>query len=68
MLLAFVRGIGRWPVNSPYKGPVTQKMFLFDDVNVTQDDIRVMSNDANLILIIMNVHSVMWSISCMGYV
>ena len=30
--LAFVRGIHRWPVNSPYKGPVTRKMFAFDDV------------------------------------
>ena len=30
--LAFVRGIQRWPVNSPHNGPVTQKMFLFDDV------------------------------------
>ena len=25
--LAFVRGIHRWPVNSPHKGPVTCKMF-----------------------------------------
>ena len=25
--LAFVRGIHRWPVNSPHKGPVTRKMF-----------------------------------------
>ena len=25
MSLAFVRGIHRWPVNSPHKGPVTQK-------------------------------------------
>ena len=25
--LAFVRGIHRWPVNSPHKGPVTQKCF-----------------------------------------
>ena len=25
--LAFVQGIHRWPVNSPYKWPVTQKMF-----------------------------------------
>ena len=25
-------GIHRWPVNSPHKGPVTQKMFPFDDV------------------------------------
>ena len=30
--LAFARGIHRWPVNSPHKGPVTRKMFLFDDV------------------------------------
>ena len=30
--LAFVRGIHRWPVNSPHKWPVTQKMFPFDDV------------------------------------
>ena len=30
--LAFVRGIHRWPVNSPHIGPVTQKMFPFDDV------------------------------------
>ena len=26
-----VRGIRRRPVNSPHKGPVTRKMFLFDD-------------------------------------
>ena len=31
--LAFVRGIHRWPVNSPHKGPVKrEKMFPFDDV------------------------------------
>ena len=30
--LAFVRGIHRWPVNSPHTGPVTRKMFPFDDV------------------------------------
>ena len=30
--LAFVLGIHRWPVNSPHKGPVTRKMFPFDDV------------------------------------
>ena len=30
--LAFVRGIHRWPVNSPHKGPVTRKMFPFDNV------------------------------------
>ena len=30
--LAFLRGINRWPMNYPYKGPVTRKMFPFDDV------------------------------------
>ena len=30
--LAFVRGIHRWPVNSPHKWPVTRKMFPFDEV------------------------------------
>ena len=30
--LAFVRGFHQWPVNSPHKGPVTRKMFPFDDV------------------------------------
>ena len=30
--LAFVREIHRWPVNSPHNGPVTRKMFPFDNV------------------------------------
>ena len=30
-LLAFVRGIHRWPLNSMHKGPVTWKIFPFDD-------------------------------------
>ena len=34
--LAFVSGIHRWPVNSPYKGPVTQKKLPFDDVIMVQ--------------------------------
>ena len=29
--LAFVRGIHWWPMDSPHKGPVMQKMFPFDD-------------------------------------
>ena len=32
--LAFARGIHRWPVNSPHKGPVTRKMYPFDDGNM----------------------------------
>ena len=30
--LALVRGVHRWPVNSLHKGPVTRRMFPFDDV------------------------------------
>ena len=30
--LAFVWGIHRWPANYPHKGPVTRKMFPFDNV------------------------------------
>ena len=30
--LAFLQGIHRSPVNSQHKGPVTRKMFPFDDV------------------------------------
>ena len=30
--LAFVRGIHRWPVNSPHTWPVTWEIFPFDDV------------------------------------
>ena len=37
--LAFVRGIHRWPVNSPHKGTVTWKMFPFDDVIMLYDKI-----------------------------
>ena len=37
--LAFVRGIHRWPVNSPYKWPVTRKMFPFDDVIMVMQQI-----------------------------
>ena len=33
--LAVVRGIHRWPVIPPHTGPVTRKMFSFDDVIMT---------------------------------
>ena len=33
--LAFLRRIHRWPMNSPHTGPVTRKMFPFDDVIMT---------------------------------
>ena len=40
--LAFVRGIHQWPVNSLHKGPVTRKMFPFDDV-IMRDDLCQMA-------------------------
>ena len=30
--LTFVKGIQQSPVDSPHKGPVTQKLFPFDDI------------------------------------
>ena len=32
--LAFARGIRRWPVNSPHKWPVTQKMFHHESIMI----------------------------------
>ena len=43
--MAFVRGINRWPVNSPHKWPVTRKMFPFDNV------IMVLDIEKNFVLI-----------------
>ena len=47
--LAFVRRIHQWSRNSPHKGPVTRKMFSFDDVimNVTflrEDNVLIRMN------------------------
>ena len=38
--LAFVRGIRGCPLNSPQKGPVTRKMFPFDDVIMCKKNLR----------------------------
>ena len=38
--LAFVWGIHREPVNSPHKGPVTRKLFPFDDVIMTLEFLK----------------------------
>ena len=35
--LAIVKGMYRWPVDSPHKGPATRKMFPFDDVIMLTD-------------------------------
>ena len=39
-----MRGIHRWPVNSPYKRPVTRKMFPFDDVIMLKSNYRPLSS------------------------
>ena len=46
--VAFVRGIHRWPVNSPHKGPVTRKMFPFDDVIMI---FEIIMADSDLLII-----------------
>ena len=38
--LAFMRGIHRRQVDSPHKGPVTRKMFLFDDVIIQEREAK----------------------------
>ena len=51
--LASVRGIHRWPVDSPHKGSVTRKMFPFDDVIMECDCVRrvwCFSSSAQLIV------------------
>ena len=48
--LAFFRGIHRWPVNSPHKGPVTRKMFPFDDVIMNSEIIPCHHWDKAVIL------------------
>ena len=51
--LAFVRGIQRWPVNSPHKCQVTRKMFPFDDV-IMSDKTETVSDNTQL--------SIVWSL------
>ena len=46
--LAFVRGIHRWPVNSPHKGPVMWKMSPFDDVIMVNSGVIDNSLDNSL--------------------
>ena len=41
--LTFLRGIHRWPVNSPHKWPVTRKMLPFDDVIMYENSTAVRS-------------------------
>ena len=43
-LLAFVRGIHRWPGNPLHKGPVTRKTFPFDDVIIHPISTSILSS------------------------
>ena len=45
--LAFVRGIHRWPVNSPHKWPVARKMLPFDDVIMKLRICKIITNVNN---------------------
>ena len=49
--LVFVKGIHRWPVISPHKGPVTRKMFTFDDA--IMKEWRLWSVDYDNILMVL---------------
>ena len=48
--VASVRGIRRWPVNSPHKGPVTRKMFPFDDVIMGRNVVQIRGHVSFFIL------------------
>ena len=53
--LAYVRGIHRWPVNSPHKGPVTREMFPIDGAimfiwyRVVVDNCTVTSHERHIV-------------------
>ena len=42
--LAFVKGIHRWPVNSPHKEPVTRNMFPFELFLAEDNDPWILNN------------------------
>ena len=50
--LAFVRGIHRWPVNSPHKWSVTRKMFPFDDVIVLTCGVYMRGDSENTLYVV----------------
>ena len=45
--LAFLRGIHRWPVNSPHEAPVARKMFQFNDVTMIKNNISLFSTEVD---------------------
>ena len=63
--LAFVRGIHRWPVNSPHKGPVTRKLFPFDDVIMV--DSYVGKLPLHTLLLLIYCMEELWICICQSY-
>ena len=54
-VIGFVRGIHRWPVNSPHKWPVTRKMFPFDDVIISDYLCQRRSSRLHLVMLTFNM-------------
>ena len=50
--MAFVRGIHKWPLNSPHKWPVTRKMFPFDDVIIVDNNFTYIFLNENAFILI----------------
>ena len=50
--LAFVRGILRWPENSPHKWPATRKRFPFDDVIMSKANLRDLIAATGLVMLL----------------
>ena len=61
--LAFLIGMHRWPVNSPHKGPVTRKMFPFDDV-VSWHATTLRSECHSITMTPTNMHPIPWPLVC----
>ena len=61
--LAFVRGIHRWPVNSPHKWPVTRKMFPFDDV-IMHEGTAIMKKRTYVVVIKDDLVSIQYTKAC----
>ena len=63
--MGFVRGIHRWPVNSPHKGPVTRKMFPFDDVIMVYSNLQ--QHQPNQHKLEHTRSETKWMVFCRGY-
>ena len=55
-----MKGIHRWPVDSPHKGPITRKMFPFDDVIMVY--LQIVEQFSNLWLIYAQLPMLIYSL------